>query len=198
MSKIVEVIVTDGDGKVVKRVAMNEDVFNYVLEKTRESLDTATVWFLRIMRGLFGPTPVRGNLEETFTDTDGTSRTQNIKFGSSSFGAFNCTYYCSNRLWIGYGNSSAAPSRTDYKLGNKLGEGIAGITINETQGILTLSASFTMGADTVIYEVGLEWEMTVAGSSACGRVLLDRTVFPSGITVSAGQTISIIYRFLFP
>jgi hypothetical protein len=197
--KMVEVIVTDRDGRVVKRVAVNEDLFNYVLEKARRSLDLTLAWFLRIMRGIFGAITVGGAWSETYTDTTGTSRTQNIKANvSSAYSLFFNTYGCNNRLWIGYGNSSTPPTRTDYKLGNKLNEGMVGITIKEAQGTLTLSASFTMGVDTTIYEVGLEWEACLAGSAGCGRVLLDRTVFPDGITVLAGQTITIVYRFLFP
>ena len=199
MVKMVEVIVRDPDGRVVKRVAVNEDLFNYVLEKSKENnLDMATVWFLRLMRGIFGATTVGGSWTETFTDTSGTGRTQYIKVTASTYALFFNTNLCNNRLWIGYGNNSIPPTRTDYKLGSKLGEGLAGITIDETQGILTISASFTMGADTVIYEVGLEWEACVSSYYICGRVLLDRTVFPNGIAVSAGQTITIVYRFFFP
>jgi len=199
MVKMVEVIVTDIDGRVVSRVAVNEDLFNYVLERARERpLDLTTVWFLRIVRGLFGATPGGGNWSETFTDTGGTSRTQYIKSNVGGNSIFFNTYGCNNRLWIGYGSSSASPTRTDYKLGSKLGEGVAGVTADETQATVTISASFTMGADTTIYEVGLEWEATVAGYDTCGRVLLDRTVFPDGILVKAGQTITIVYRFFFP
>jgi len=197
--KMVEVIVTDRDGRVVKRVAINEDLFNYVLEKTREKpLDLATAWFLRIVRGIFAPVAVVGRQLETFTDTGGTSRTQRIKGPTGTEVLFFNTAYCNNRLWIGYGNSSVAPTRTDYKLGDKLGEGIAGGTIDESQGTLTISASFTMSTDTTIYEVGLEWEACVLDYSTCGRVLLDRTVFPGGILVGANQTITVVYRFLFP
>jgi hypothetical protein len=107
------------------------------------------------------------------------------------------TAYCNNRLWISYGDSTTAPTGSDYKLGNKLAEGLANITADEYQGTLTISASFTMSTDTVVYEVGLEWEATVASYNVCGRVLLDRTVFPNGIAVSAGQTLTVVYRFIF-
>ena len=199
MVKMVEVVVTDIDGRVVNRVAVNEDLFNYVMEKARERpLDLTTVWFLRIVRGIFGATPVGGGWRETYTDTGGTSRTQYIKCNAGTSIIFFNTNSCNNRLWIGYGNSSTAPTRTDYKLGNKLGEGVTSVTMDEAYGILTISASFTMGADTTIYEVGLEWEAAVAGYDTCGRVLLDRTVFPDGILVKANQTITIVYRFFFP
>jgi hypothetical protein len=198
---MVEVIVTDRDGGVVKRIAVNEELFNYVLEKTRENpLDLATVWFMRIMRGVFGPTPVSGSWSETFVDTSGTSRTQNLKrdTGAASPGdyIFFNTNSCSNRLWIGYGSSSVDPTRSDYRLGSKTAEGVAGVVADEIQGTLTISASFTMGTDTVVYEVGLEWEGCVASNATCGRFLIDRTVFPGGLTVAAGQTLTVVYRFV--
>jgi hypothetical protein len=199
MVKMVEVIVTDRDGRVVNRVAVNEDLFNYVLEKSKENqLDMATAWFLRILRGIFGATPVDGWWSESFTDIGGTSRTQYIKGSLGSIYLFFNTDYCSNRLWISYGSSSTPPTRTDYKLGSKIADGVAGVTADEVQATVTISASFTMSADTVIYEVGLEWETCVATASTCSRVLLDRTVFPGGITVLAGQTLTVVYRFIFP
>jgi hypothetical protein len=199
MVKMVELVVTDADGRVLNRVAVNEELFNYVLEKTRENqLDLVTVWFLRIMRGVFGPTPVSGIWSEAFVDTSGTSRTQNLKKDVGSLYIFFNTNSCSNRLWIGYGSSSVAPTRSDYRLGNKIAEGVAGVVADEIQGTLTISASFTMSTDTVVYEVGLEWEGCVATYNTCGRVLLDRTVFSNGIPVAAGQTLTVAYRFIFP
>jgi hypothetical protein len=196
---MVEVVVTDRDGRVVNRVAVNEDLFNYVLERTRERRqDLATAWFLRILRGIFTPATAKSLVSETYTDVAGTSRTQVIKRELTGFGIFFNTDHCHNRLWIAYGASSAPPTRTDFRLGSKLGEGIAGVSIDEVHGTLTISASFTMGADTVIYEVGLEWEGTIASHNICGRILLDRTVFPDGILVRAGQTLTVVYRFLLP
>jgi hypothetical protein len=207
MVKMVEVIVRDRDGRVVNRVAVNEDLFNEVLKRTAEknNNDMATAWFLRILRALFEPASTGGSIWASYTDAGGTARSQSFKAVMYSYyrtspdlyNFFNLGY-CDNRLWISYGGSPTAPTRTDYKLGNKLGEGLAGITVNEGQGTLTISASFTMGDDITIYEVGLEWEATVTGYSGCGRVLLDRTVFPNGILVKANQTITIVYRFLFP
>jgi hypothetical protein len=204
---MVEVIVRDPDGRVVRRVAVNEELFNEVLKRRIEKNDNdmTTVWFLRILFAILGPVAVSGMSRATYTDTGGTARTQNFKMvmypyysSSPALSDFFNTGYCNNRLWIGCGNSSTAPTRSDYKLGNKLTEGLAGVTADESQFTLTISASFTMSANTVVYEVGLEWEGVVEGSGVCGRVLLDRTVFPDGIAVSAGQTLTIVYRFIFP
>jgi hypothetical protein len=207
MVKMVEVVVTDRDGRVVKRVAVNEDLFSEALKRRVEgnSGDTATAWFLRILLAIFTPVTASSAVSTSYIDTTGTSRSQSFKtimypynYTSPNLSNFFNTGYCNNRLWVGYGSSSAPPTRTDYKLGSKLNEGLAGVTANEEQGTLTISASFTMSADTTIYEVGLEWEACVALYNICGRVLLDRTVFPNGITVLAGQTITIVYRFFFP
>jgi hypothetical protein len=196
---MVEAIVRDPDGRVVKRVAVNEDLFNYVLEGVKENpLDLATAWFLRIMRGIFGSVTSGGGWSESFTDTAGLGRSQAIKGNLGGKYIFWETSNCNNRFWISYGNSSVAPTRTDYRLGGKLGEGLAGITLDEGEGVLTISAGFTFGVDTTIYEVGLEWEAPVTGYATCGRVLLDRTVFPDGIFVGAGQTVTFVYRFIFP
>ena len=70
------------------------------------------------------------------------------------------------------------------------------MTADETAGIITLSVSFTVTTSITVYEVGLEWEGTVSSYNVCGRFLVDRTVFPEGITVQAGQTLTIIYRFV--
>jgi hypothetical protein len=196
---MVEVIVRDPDGRVVRRVAVNEELFNHVSEKVKENpLDLTTVWFLRILRGIFGSTTVGGSWSETYASTGGSVVTQNIKAGVGTHALFFNTASCSNRLWIGYGSSVEAPTRSDFRLGSKMGEGVAGVTADETQGTLTIFASFTMSVNTTVYEVGLEWEATIVGGNGCGRVLLDRTVFPDGIAVLAGQTLSIVYRFLFP
>jgi hypothetical protein len=204
---MVEVIVRDPDGKVVKRVAVNEELFNEVLRRRAEKngSDMSTAWFLRILLAVFGPAVVGGTTSASYVDTTGASRTQDFKkpmyAAGVTFPALFCflnTGYCNNRLWIGYGSSGATPTRTDYKLGSKIAEGLAGVTADEVQGTLTISASFTFSADTIVYEVGLEWEGTVAGCSTCGRVLLDRTVFPGGISVKAGQTMAVVYRFIFP
>jgi hypothetical protein len=207
MVKMIEVIVRDRNGEVVKRVAVNEDLFNELLKRRMEKSDNdmTTVWFLRMLLAIFGPTPISGTISATYVDTGGSSRTQNFKQVMYPYSAlspilsnFFNTGYCSNKLWIGYGSDRTAPSRSDYKLDSKLAEGLAGVSADEYQGTLTISASFSMNVDTIIYEVGLEWEGTIASYNVCGRVLLDRTVFPDGITALAGQTITIVYRFMFP
>jgi hypothetical protein len=190
---MVVVEVRDPDGTLVKRVVANEELFRLSVKLAEESGDDLlTLWIYRIIRGLFTPVIGGGSCFESFTDITGTSRTQGIK-NACNASMFNTTWACSNRLWIAYGSSSAPPTRTDFRLGSKLGDAVATFTSDETARTITLTAGWTLPADTVIYEVGLEWEMTVAGATTCGRVLVDRTVFPGGITVRAGQTLTISY-----
>ena len=191
---MIEVTVTDRDGRVVKRVAVNEDLFNEYLKR---NMDMFTRWALRIFGGIFGPTTVGGNWLVSFKDTGGTDRTQKIKGSGGTTAMWFNTDYCNNRLWIAYGTGRTPPTRDDFKLEAKAGEGVAGITVDEVQGTVTISASFTFAVSMTVYEVGLEWEACVSGYNVCGRVLLDRTVFPEGISVSANQTLTVVYRFIF-
>ena len=196
--RAVEVIVTDKDGKIIYRTGHNLDLYEEYLK--RKTNDLATAWIVRFFGALFSPTAVGGTITFSFTDTGGSARTQGAKrptgIDTIADALFNNMQSCNNRLWISYGSSSIAPSRTDYKLGNKIGEGVAGVSADEIHGTVTISASFTFTSDTTIYEVGLEWEGTVSSYNVCGRFLVDRTVFPDGITVQAGQTLTIIYRFV--
>jgi len=194
---VVEVI---DSNRVVKRVTANEELFNTALKLARENEnDLLTLFIFRTIRALLTPTGVGQNATVTFNDTGGTSRTVNIK-GSLSYvsGFFYNTVSCDNKFWISYGSDPTPPTRDDYKLKNKLGEGIASMTYDESSLTLTLTAGWTFSSSITIYEVGLEWEGCVSGSGGCGRFLSDRTVFPGGISVGAGQTLSIAYKFVVP
>jgi len=196
--KMIELIVRDRNGNVVNRVAVNEELFKEYTEKLKNTEpDLFTRWAIRLFTGLFTPTSTDGYVIVNTVDTGGTARSTVVKAVQSNYPGFLNTELCSNRHWIGVGTSSVAPTRDDYRLGAKLIEGIAGVTGDETTGIVTVSASFSFTAETTIYEVGLEWECTTTSYSTCGRILLDRTVFPAGITIPAGGTLSIAYRFKF-
>jgi hypothetical protein len=191
--------VKDPDGRIVKRITINEDQFKIVQRLSRESEnDLLTLWIYRILRGILAPVVAGTYNTETFTDSTGTARTQRFKSNVSTNVLFFNTNVCNNRLWISYGNNSTAPTRTDYKLGNKLGEAVASMSYDESARTLTFTAGFTLSANTTIYEVGLEWETCVESYGTCGRVLLDRTVFPDGITVLAGQTFTVTYVISVP
>jgi hypothetical protein len=187
---MVIVEVRDPDGRVVKRVTANEEAFRVAQRLTRESEnDLLTLWIYRIIKGLLTPAVAGQTVSDVFTDTGGTSRTGNIKYAVSG-NIFNNTTPGSNRPWISYGNSNTPPTRTDFRLGNKLNEAVPSFSFDESARTVTLTVGWTLTADTTIYEVGLEWEMYLGVQT---RILVDRTVFPDGITVRAGQTLTITY-----
>jgi hypothetical protein len=199
MLKMVEAKVIDKDGRVVKRITMGEKEFNEYVEKMRKKNDNdlTTLWFFRFMAALLNPIDRGSSSSFSFTDTSGTNRSQNVKGNFSGQTIFFDTYYCENKPYIGVGTSSTSPTRSDYKLGNKVAEAVASRYVDETAFIITLTAGFVFSSDTVIYEVGLEWAGCVAYSNVCGRFLVDRTVFPDGISVPEGQTLAITYKFTF-
>jgi len=200
MVKMIELVVTDREGRVIRRVAVNEDLFNKALERSNN--DFSTAWFIRILRAVFEPLSTSGVSSASFTDTTGTARTQDFKkpmYPASSSSPilidFFNTAYCYNRLWVSCGTGTTPPTRTDYKLENEVAEGVASLTASEDIGIITVAGAFTFTADTVISEIGLKWEGVVNSSSICGKVLLDRTVLDTPITVPAGTTLTVVYRF---
>jgi hypothetical protein len=198
--KAVILEVRNPDGTLAKRVAVNEDLLKEYLERRKESdeaEDLTTLWFLRFLAALFTPADAGTGISFSFTDEGGTSRSQTTKGSFSSNVSFFNTYYCANKMVIAVGTETASPTRTDHRLGNKIAEAYATISTDETGYTITLSAAFTFTSDTTIYEVGLLWHGTVAGYTTCGRFLVDRTVFPNGISVAAGQTLSIAYVFSF-
>ena len=196
--KAVEVVVKDKDGSVVYRTGYNLDLYEEYLK--RNTNDLTTLWLRRLFIALFTPVITGQVASFSFTDTAGTARTQGIKrptgIDATADAFFINTQVCNNRFWISYGSSSTAPSPTDFRLGSKLGEGVATMTLDETTGIMTFSVSFTITTSITVYEVGLEWEGCVSSYNVCGRFLVDRTIFPDGIPVSAGQVLTIIYRIL--
>jgi hypothetical protein len=200
MVKMIELVVTDREGRVIRRVAVNEDLFNKALERSNN--DFSTAWFIRILRALFEPLSTSGVSSASYTDTTGTARTQDFKkpmystgTGCPSLNDFLSTVSCYNRLWVSCGTGTTPPTRTDYKLESEVAEGVASLTVSEDIGVITVAGAFTFTADTVISEIGLKWEGTVSGSSTCGKVLLDRTVLSTPITVPAGTTLTVVYRF---
>jgi len=192
--KTVEVIISDKNGNIIYKTDHNLDLYIEYLK--RNTNDLTTLWLRRLYIALFTPIVTGHSTSFSFTDTTGTSRTQFIKKNYGSNPSFLETYACPNRFWISYGSSNTTPTITDFKLGNKLNEGIATVTTDESSGIMTFSISFTITSNITVYEVGLEWEGCISSYNICGRFLFDRTVFPDGISVSSGQVLTIIYRIL--
>lgn len=199
MIKMVVVEVIDSN-RVVKRVTANEELFNMALKLARENEnDLLTLFIYRSIRALLSPIGVGQYATASFYDTSGTWRTVNIKgwMGAGNNFFYN-TYGCEQKFWISYGSDPTPPTRSDYKLKDKLGEGLAGVSSDESALTVTITAGWTLPSPVTIYEVGLEWEGCVSGNNTCGRFLADRTVFPDGIPVSADQTVSVAYKFVVP
>jgi hypothetical protein len=196
--KAVILEVRNPDGTLAKRVAVNEDLLKEYLERRKkhygDEQDLTTLWFFRILAALFATTQKSNTSMFSFTDETGTSRSQYVKCSFNIYLFFD-TYNIPNYMVIAIGTDTTSPTRTDYKLGNKINEAVATVTVDETGFTITLSAAFTFASDTVIYEVGLLWHGCVAANNVQGRFLVDRTVFSNGISVAAGQTLSIAYVF---
>jgi hypothetical protein len=106
------------------------------------------------------------------------------------------TTNCSNRFWISVGNVTNPPTIDDYRLLNKIAESLATMSYDDSIGVILLSGVFQFSSDTVIYEVGLEWECTIYSYATCGRLLIDRTVIPNGFTAPANTPVNVTYRIL--
>jgi hypothetical protein len=193
---MVELLIKDKDGRIVKRVAVNEREFNRYVKKmnSKDNMDYSTRWFIRFIGKIFEPAASGGKVSISFTDVGGTARTQNVKY-NYSVDLIWSTYNGPVRPWITVGTGSTPPTRDDFKLGNKINEALASLTADETVGVISLSASFVFGSDTTIYEVGLEFECAVLSYTTYNRILFDRTVISDGLTVPAGQTLSVVYKF---
>jgi len=191
-----EVLVLDG-GRVVRRIAVNEDLREEYLRRRAEGNgDMVTLWFFRVVAAMFEPLPAGySGTPIAFTDVTGAVRSVRVKY-SAPYGdvVWNTYGSAANRFWISVGLVNVEPTPTDYKLGYKVAEVLATRHVDESARTITLSGGITFTTDTTIYEVGLEWECNVSGLTTPGRILVDRTVFPDGIPVQAGQTLSVVYR----
>jgi hypothetical protein len=192
---MIEIIVTDKSGRVIERRAINEDLFNEYMRREEANRDYTTRWFLRMLFYLFKYTAKNGSETAPVTDTTGTARSIRMKYNTSDI-IFNNTSLADVGFYIGVGTGTTPPTRDDYKMENKIAEGVAGASVTEDAGIITLTAGFTWTTDVTISEIGLEWYVNFSGSLPYNcRVLCDRTVLSPPITVPAGTTLTVVYRF---
>jgi hypothetical protein len=194
-----ELIILDGD-RVVRRIAVNEDLREeYLRRRANDNGDMVTLWFFRVVAAIFEP--VLASLHGPpflFIDMTGTSRSIRAKTATGTIVPaheiiWNTSGAAHNRFWISVGTDSTPSSPSDFRLGNKIAEVLATRYIDESIRTITLSGAITFTIDTVIREVGLEWECNVAGATTPGRMLIDRTVFPEGIPIQANKTLSVVY-----
>ena len=180
-----------------KVCAIGEELFNKYLEERKRSLknDLGTDWFGRFLAALFNYTAKGASEYPSLTDDSGTARSIYIKRSVSTL-IFNTSYYADVGCLIGIGTGSAAPSKTDYALANEVARQTATGDYADGSDYVVVSATFTLTADTDIYEVGLFLRMTYTTSSpyVCD-VLLDRTVLDSPVTFPADTPMLVAYKF---
>jgi hypothetical protein len=192
---MIEIIVTDKSGRVIERREINRDLFEEYLRREEASRDYSTRWFVRMLFYLFKYTTKSGTDQAPVTDTTGTARNIRMKYPTGDV-IFNCTYSADVGFYIGVGTGTTPPTRDDYKMENKIAEGVASASVTEDAGIITLTAGFTWATDMTISEIGLEWYVNFSSASPYNcRVLCDRTVLNTPITVPAGATLTVVYRF---
>jgi len=182
-----------------KCIEIGKDLFEEALKIRSEMIkrgDLRTRWWIRFIGAIFYPVTVGAGSSFSFVDTGGTSRGQPVKRNYSGQSSIFETQNCNNRFWISVGNGTTSPTIDDYKLASKITDSLASYAIDDTNGIITLSSGFTFGSDTVINEVGLEWEACVGSFNVCGRFLVDRTVLSSPFTAPANTPITITYKIV--
>jgi hypothetical protein len=189
---MVEVTVVDMGGRVIDKREINKDLFEEYLRREEASGDLTTRWFIRLLYCLFRYTTKSSTSSTTVVRTDGSSIALIAKAPDSTYYLFNSTYPSDQGFYIGVGTGTAPPTRDDYRLANKIAEAYASAAVDEDAGVITLSAAFTFSTGQTITEVGLEW---LVGYNPSYRMLCDRTVLSSPVTVPAGATLSVAYRF---
>jgi len=182
-----------------KCIEIGRDLFEKALNIRQEMIkrgDLRTRWWVRFIGAIFRPVDRYGNATFSHVDTGGTSRTAYVKNNLGSVDIMFNTTACNNKFWISVGDGTTSPAIDDYKLASKIAETSASYVFDEVNGIITLSAGFTFTSDTVITEIGLEWECPVTSYNVCGRILVDRTLLSSPFTAPAGTPITVSYKIL--
>jgi len=184
-------------GKTVKRIGIGEEQFNEILKRKKESGDLGTNSLGRFLQALFTPMTAYGQLRPSIVDENGNTFNPYIYMNISGR-IFNSSNYGDLNKTIKVGDSAMPPSREQYNLqGTILGENPISASWEDGGDYVDLTASFSWTEDKTIYEIGLFYEM-VSGTTTptkC-KVMLDRTVYPEGIFVPAGQVLTITYRIM--
>jgi hypothetical protein len=186
-----EIIVTvkRKDGRVeVRRVVVDEKVSG------GGGGDLVTLWAFRLICCVFTFALRGSTVSFDFIDLGGVSRTQRC-IGTDSGDFFGSG--CADRApYIGFGSSSASPSRTDSKLLTELARVRGSRVVDESAFSCSIVGSWSPASDVTVCEVGLY--MFVCDSGGVARyVLFDRSVLSPCVSVSAGETISVSYVFRF-
>jgi hypothetical protein len=182
-----EIIVT------VKRRDGRVETYRVVVDKAGGG-DLVTLWGFRLICCLFAKVARGSSVSFGFVDLGGISRSQACIHGRNrEFLGSGCV---DRSPYVGFGSSSVAPSRTDYKLLNELARVEASYFVDEASFSCSIGGSWTPASDVTVCEVGLY--MLVCDSGGVARyVLFDRSVLDPCVSVTAGDTISVVYVFRF-
>jgi hypothetical protein len=156
--------------------------------------DLVTRWGFRLICCLFADVPRGAGVGIGFVDLDGTSRTQVCIYGR--FDNFLGSGCVDRAPYIGFGSSTVAPSRSDYKLVSELARVRGSRVVDETNFTCSIVGSWTPVSDVTVCEVGL-YMLVCDGGNVARFVLFDRSVLSPCVGVSAGDTISVTYAFRF-
>jgi len=175
-----------------KVASVGGELFEEYLRKKKELYpnDLGTNWFGRMMAAFLKNTQQLAADSFTVTDETGTARTPIAKVGVSS-NITNSTYRYDAGCYIGVGTGTAAPTRSDYKLASEVARNPASATYTDGSNVVSVSATFALASDTVIWEVGLYWRDGYNG----WIWLLDRTVLSSAVTFPANTPMTVAYNF---
>ena len=183
-------------GKILLRRSVGEDLLErYIMLKKQGDMGTNNLG--RFLQALFTPKAKGATLAVTLYDTSNTARSISIT-NYHTYSMFNNTNYADLPVRIKCGTSNTPPSKTDYNLkGTIIGDTLASASWTDGRDSVDVVASFSWTEDKTVYEMGLFMTMCYSTASpyTC-EIMLDRTVFPDGITVPAGKTLILIYRIV--
>lgn len=177
--------------EVVRRVAIPPpETFNTVLKMLRKyyEIDYPTANFFKFLTALFNGAGKGSSVGISLIDTAGSTITRVIYINTTYYtSAFNNTYNGECIWLIGVGSGTTPPSSDDYELEALISKIQA--SAGQVGDSVYISALFSFSTDTTVSEVGLYARFVGVD------FLMDRTVLGTPITVSAGQTLSVAYRF---
>jgi hypothetical protein len=156
--------------------------------------DLVTTWAFRLISCLFLDVPLGAEHSISFTDIGGRAR-GNFCIGNV-YGAFLGSWCVARAPYIGFGSSSVAPSRSDYRLVSELARVRASTVVDESVFELRIVGSWTPSDSVSVCEVGLY--MHVCDRVNVARYLLfDRSVLSPCVSVPGGSTVVATYTFRF-
>jgi hypothetical protein len=179
-----------------KVAAVGEELFEEYLRKKQELCpkDLGTDWFGRMMAGFFKNDAQGAKSLFYVVDTSNTSRTIYAKYpytGIPSGGYLGTTTGTDSGAYIGIGTGTTSPTKQDYKLASEIARAAAGATYADGNTSFSVSATFSLSADTEITEVGLYYKEGFSG----WIWLLDRTLLSPPVTFPANTPMVVNYVF---